>query len=97
MGISVKLRALGPGQRINNTFWILVLQGRWLQTNQTHIGPTLYVGPKYTQLYSHTAEYWGSPHMGTKLSIYGAFVDEILIQITPKLLLVIYFIILHYI
>ena len=44
IGISAKLRALGPGQRFDNTFWIL--RRRWLQTNQTHIGPTLHVGPK---------------------------------------------------
>ena len=48
MWISPKLRALGPGQTFDNTLWILLLQRwRWLQTNQTHIGPTLYVWPNY--------------------------------------------------
>ena len=54
IGNSAKLWALGPGQSFDNTFWILLLQLRrqrrlWrqLQTNQTHIGPTLYVGPNY--------------------------------------------------
>ena len=45
IGISAKLRALGPEQRFNNTLWILLM--RRLQTNQTHIGPKLHVGPKY--------------------------------------------------
>ena len=44
IGIAAKLRALGPGQRFENTFWILLLRRR-LQSNQTHIGPTLPVGP----------------------------------------------------
>ena len=35
--ISAKLRALGPGQRFNYTFFIIQ---RWLQTNQAQIGPT---------------------------------------------------------
>ena len=42
IGISAKLRSLGPEQRFENTFWILQ---RRLQTNQTHISPTLHVGP----------------------------------------------------
>ena len=44
IGISAKLRALGPEQRFYNTFWILLLR---LQTNQTrvHVGRTLHVGP----------------------------------------------------
>ena len=42
IGISAKLRALGPRQRFQNTFWILLWR---LQTNQTHVGLTLYLGP----------------------------------------------------
>ena len=44
IGISAKLRALGPGQRFDYKFWILQ---QWLQTYQTHIGPTLHVGLNY--------------------------------------------------
>ena len=41
IGISAKLRALGSGQRFLHTFWIL---RRWrLQTNQTYIGPTVFM------------------------------------------------------
>ena len=45
IGISAKLRVLGPEQRFDNTFWILLMwRSRWLfQTNQTYIGPTLHV------------------------------------------------------
>ena len=42
--ISEKLWALGPEQRVENTFWILLLLRRRLQTYQTHIGRTLHVG-----------------------------------------------------
>ena len=44
-GISVKMRSLCPAQIFQNTFWILLLLLllRWLQTSQTHIGPTLHV------------------------------------------------------
>ena len=41
--ISLKLRALGPAQRFEDTFWIL-LPLRWLQSYQTHIGPTIQRG-----------------------------------------------------
>ena len=43
MGISVKMRALDPGQRFEHTFWILLLLQwrRRLQRYQKHIGPTL--------------------------------------------------------
>ena len=44
IGIYAKLRVPGPEQRFDNTFRIL-LQWRRLQTNRTHIGPTLHVGP----------------------------------------------------
>ena len=50
IGISAKLRVLGPNQIFHysiNTFWILLMRRQQLQTNQTHIGPTLHVGPKY--------------------------------------------------
>ena len=40
MGISAKLRGLGPEQRSPYTFWILMR--RRLQTNQKYIGPTLF-------------------------------------------------------
>ena len=43
IGISVKMRALGPGQRLQRTFWIL--WRRRLQRYEKHIGPTLHVGP----------------------------------------------------
>ena len=44
IGISAKLRALGSGQKFDNTFWILLMRRRWrLQTNQTHIGPTMFI------------------------------------------------------
>ena len=39
------MRALGPGQRFEHTFCVQRLQ---IQTNQTHIGPTLHMGPKIT-------------------------------------------------
>ena len=45
IGISAKLRVLGPGQIFDNTFRILLLWRRQLQTNRTHIDPTLHVGP----------------------------------------------------
>ena len=51
IGISAKLKVLGPGQRFEKTFWILLLLLRQrLQTNQTHIGPILHVGPNYMDL-----------------------------------------------
>ena len=43
IGISSKLRALGPEQKFYNTLGILLMWRRF-QTNQTHIGPTLHVG-----------------------------------------------------
>ena len=47
---------------------------------------------KYTQLYSHTAEYWGAPTWAPhRLYIYGVFFNEIMIQITSKVLLVTFF------
>ena len=47
--IPVKLRGLGPEQRSPYTFWILLRRRRWLQTNQTHIGPPFHVGPNKEQ------------------------------------------------
>ena len=43
--ISAKLRAVGPVQRLITHFGSYYL--RRLQTNQTHIGSTLHVGPNY--------------------------------------------------
>ena len=52
--ISAKLRVQGTGQRFDNTFWILLMRRRQqLQTNQTHIGPTLHVGPNYIVIRVH--------------------------------------------
>ena len=54
--ISAKLRVLGSGKRFGNTFWILLLLWRrLLQTNQTHTGPTLHVGPNHAALYRSQA------------------------------------------
>ena len=50
IGISAKFRVLGPEQKFNNTFWIFLQRRRRLQTNQTHIGPTLHVGPNYSSM-----------------------------------------------
>ena len=44
IGISAKLRALARSQRFSYTFRILRRRRR-LQTNRTHIGPHIHVGP----------------------------------------------------
>ena len=55
-GIFAKLGALGPGQRFDNTLWFLILMQR-LQTSQTHVDPTLHVGPNKIDIIKYTIIY----------------------------------------
>ena len=59
LGIYAKFMALDPEHRFDNTFWILLMwrQQQRLQTNQTHIGPTLHVGPNNTIIFKRTLKY----------------------------------------
>ena len=69
---------LGPEQRFENTVWIL--WRRWLlQTHQTHIGPTLHVGPVYGHHIGETSVFFRKQQ-------YLIFHDHELYECVPPLL-----------